>query len=286
VEKVIAEIEKNKESKDGRSRIWWIGTGTASSLPFHAAGEHSAGSTRNTFSHVISSYTPTIKTLGFARESFLKPVSMTPKLLLVAMRTTPGEEPLPGVSKEISALDNVLARRWSIQVEREPCSDTVLKGLYDCDVVHFACHGASDFRNPSNSHLILQKTESELPQHVQDLLTVRQISEVDLKHPRIAYLSACSTAENKVRHLADEVLHLASGFQVAGFGHVIASMWPAGDEVCVKIAESFYEIVAGTWDQQNFDESVAHALHVSVERIRDVYRKQPLAWAQFIHTGA
>jgi hypothetical protein len=46
VEKVVAEIEKNNESKDGKSRILWIGTGTASSLPCHAAGEHSAGSTK------------------------------------------------------------------------------------------------------------------------------------------------------------------------------------------------------------------------------------------------
>jgi CHAT domain-containing protein len=241
---------------------------------------------RKTFSHAISSYTQKIKTLGFAQECFVRSASMKPKLLLVAIRTTPGEEPFLEVSKEISALDNVFARRWYIQVELEPFSSNVLEGRYDCDVVHFACHGALDFRTPSNSHLILQKTESNLSQHVQDFLTVHQISEVNLKHPLIAYLSAWSTAENKVRHLADEVLHLASGFQVPGFGHVIASMWAAGDEFCVKIAESFYKIVAGTWDQQNFDESVARALHVSMESIQHVYCKKPLVLAQFVYTGA
>jgi hypothetical protein len=43
----------NSVSIDHCSRIWWIGTGLASSMPFHAAGDHSPGSTKNTFTHVI-----------------------------------------------------------------------------------------------------------------------------------------------------------------------------------------------------------------------------------------
>jgi hypothetical protein len=50
------------------SRIWWIGTGLASSMPFHAAGDHS-GSTENTFNHVVSSHYP-------SRLSLLLKVSM------------------------------------------------------------------------------------------------------------------------------------------------------------------------------------------------------------------
>jgi hypothetical protein len=49
------------------SRIWWIGTGLASSMPFHAAGDYSPGSTENTFNHVISSYAPSIKALSYSR---------------------------------------------------------------------------------------------------------------------------------------------------------------------------------------------------------------------------
>jgi CHAT domain-containing protein len=51
-----------------------------------------------------------------------------------------------------------------------------------------------------------------------------------------AYLSACSTAENRASRLQDEVVHLASGFQVAGFSHVIASMRSSNDKVCVEMA--------------------------------------------------
>lgn len=48
-----------------------------------------------------------------------------------------------------------------------------------------------------------------------DKLNVRQISDVHLEGARMAYLSACSTAENRARTLLDEVVHLASGFQMA-----------------------------------------------------------------------
>ena len=51
----------------GLPRIWWIGTGLASSMPFHAAGDHSPRSKENTFSRAISSYTPSIKALAYAR---------------------------------------------------------------------------------------------------------------------------------------------------------------------------------------------------------------------------
>ena len=49
-------------------------------------------------------------------------------------------------------------------------------------------------------------------------------------HAEIAYLSACSTAEGQAARLVDEVLHVVSGFQVAGFRHV----------VCAKVAKVFY----------------------------------------------
>ncbi|CUS11099.1 unnamed protein product, partial [Tuber aestivum] len=48
-------------------RIWWIGVGQLSVAPFHAAGDHTRGSTCNTLSRAISTYIPTIKALTYAR---------------------------------------------------------------------------------------------------------------------------------------------------------------------------------------------------------------------------
>ena len=53
-------------------RVWWIGTGAACSLPFHAAGQYINGlgnfqNSENTLNQVIPSYIPTIKALSYAR---------------------------------------------------------------------------------------------------------------------------------------------------------------------------------------------------------------------------
>ncbi|CUS09065.1 unnamed protein product [Tuber aestivum] len=59
------------DHKTNLKRIWWIGVGQLSMAPFHAAGDHSPGSTRNTISQAISSYIPTIKALSYARQKQL-----------------------------------------------------------------------------------------------------------------------------------------------------------------------------------------------------------------------
>jgi hypothetical protein len=51
----------------------------------------------------------------------------------------------------------------------------------------------------------------------------------------LAFLSACSTARPSGR-LADEAIHLASAFQLAGYRHVIGTLWPIGDWPAVEYA--------------------------------------------------
>jgi CHAT domain-containing protein len=77
-----------------------------------------------------------------------------------------------------------------------------------------------------------------------DKLTVSQISvETEGKDNRawLAFLSPCSTAEVTVPEFAEEGLHLTSAFQLAGFAHVVGSLWPVDDNICVDVAQKFYE---------------------------------------------
>jgi CHAT domain-containing protein len=92
------------------------------------------------------------------------------------------------------------------------------------------------------------------------MLTVHDISELNLKHARLAYLSACSTAENKAAQLVDEVIHAVSGFQVAGFSHVIGCLWPSIDRICAAVASSFYSHLFWRGHTLFQDEDVAAAL--------------------------
>jgi len=120
-----------------------------------------------------------------------------PKLRIIAMPTTPEKDDLEGVPEEIDQISAATSSTLSVTTLLQPSVAEVLQKLASFDVVHFACHGVSSHYNPLDRYLILQDegfSESEL---VQDLLTVREIAKIDLKRARMAYLSACSTAENR-----------------------------------------------------------------------------------------
>ena len=86
-----------------------------------------------------------------------------------------------------------------------PTRDNVLAHLAECPVAHFACHGADDPIDPSQSRLLLHDYR-EAP------LTVSALGSVHLEHARLAYLSACDTALSTNTLLIDEAIHLTSGF--------------------------------------------------------------------------
>jgi CHAT domain-containing protein len=143
-------------------------------------------------------------------------------VLTVAMPTTPGQTDLPGVVEEVSRITGLIKKDSVVQSSPGPTTEEVLGQLEHHDIVHFACHGLSNLFDPSESCLLLQRRQPSDAQPISDPLTVGQVAHLRLMMARIAFLSACSTAESKVEQLTDEVIHLASGFQVAGFAHLIS----------------------------------------------------------------
>ncbi|KAI5840135.1 CHAT domain-containing protein [Morchella snyderi] len=286
------------------SRIWWIGIGELSRAPFHAAGHHKKGSARYTMSKVISSYIPTVKSLMYARQRKLSITSMADtRLLLVTMPSTPGHPALSGVEGEVAALVKIVESEGGTKstgsgktkVLEQPCAKTVMEELPEFDVVHFACHGVSDSKDPSNSSLLLlNRSRTEEPDSI-DRLTVREISRVMSSKAQLAYLSACSTADNAAIELADETIHLASAFQLAGFNHVIGTLWQSKDVTCKAVAEDFYTRLYGSVGARGSEAAdgfkedhlkVSLALHEAAKKARATCYDRPLTWAPFIHTGA
>jgi tetratricopeptide (TPR) repeat protein len=277
-------------------RVWWIGCGLASSMPFHAAGVHAHGCLENAMSRVLSSYTPSVKALGHSRSQTKYAWSNEPlrdQMLITLMPTTPkgGNDrerfrPLKGVPREEENILQIVSSYVSTIVSTTPDATSVLSQLENCRMAHFACHGMSNPTDPSSSGLVLQRCALDgTPE--QDHLSVSRISHLRLKHVQIAYLSACSTAENKAVRLRDEVIHIVSGFQVAGFPHVVGSLWPAGDEECVQVASGFY---SSLFENKGVPElgvrRVAWALREAVMVVRAEDIDMPLNWAQFVHFGA
>lgn len=279
---VLEKLEYYKAVRSDRlPRIWWVGTGFASSLPFHAAGLDSVESTENTLSWAVSSYTPTIKILSRARAKALARAVEMMSVLVVTMPTTLGESDLPAVQAEWEAIQRSVQESHTIKSLVRPSKALVLENMKDFDIIHFACHGSSDLLDPSASFLALQGTSTAQSER----LTVKEILDASLSRGWLAYLSACSTAQNRVSKLMDEDLHLASSFHVAGFAHVVTSMWPSKDSICAQVADIFYHGFMSSDATDDRNRAVAEALHTAIKEIRSQNFRRPYLWAQYIHFG-
>ncbi|GKQ37457.1 CHAT domain-containing protein [Streptomyces sp. A012304] len=284
-------------------RVWWVPGGLLGLLPLHAAGYQAdpAGDPhrRTVMDRVVSSYTPTVRALRYARQR-TSAQDVPEQGLVVAMPTTPG---LPGhgrlnyVSAEAEVLRRHLPRTLMLS-EPDPASHAatlspdaptkpaVLRHLPTNPIVHFACHGASHPTDPSRSHLLLHDHDS-------DPFTVASLAPVRLDGAQLAYLSACRTAAIDTPDLLDEAIHLTSAFQLAGFPHVIGTLWEIDDQIAVTIADAFYTHLRNK-DGVIDTSGAAWALHQAVRGIRDgddlpgkLNRTQvPFLWAAHLHAGA
>ncbi len=263
-------------------RLWWCLPGVLSFLPLHAAGHHDTRADahpRTVIDRVISSYTPTIRALIHARriraadDPQRAPATDPGHIAVIAMPHTPDAADLDGAAAESTLLTSLFPQRTRTFTGPEATHDTVTAALAAARWAHFACHASADPTSPSASRLLLHD-------HLRQPLTAADIARLRLNHADLAFLSACSTAASKGERLADEAIHLASAFQLAGYRHVIGTLWPVGDRAAVSFATEVYQKLAGTGTDH-----AATVLHVATRQIRDVRPRTPSAWASHIHSG-
>ncbi|KAK4085584.1 uncharacterized protein Triagg1_574 [Trichoderma aggressivum f. europaeum] len=283
------------ESKqEAVKHIWWIGTGPLSKAPFHAAGKHPSKS-KNILSLVSSSYIATIKALWYARQ-VANPDEGKSRLRieLISMPDTPGHPSLPNVEEELRCIHDIADKKVDVEFLDRPAKGRVLQQLHQhCDegvlrVIHFACHGLSDPRNPLESHVLLlgdMGDSSNKPNEPRAAgLSVREVSSMKVQNAYLAYLGACHTANNSVMNLADEGLHVVSSFQLAGFRHAIGNMWKADDESCRLFSKEFYSrLLEGSGGAGE----VPEAFHYALKKVRkSVSPGDFIGWVPFVHFGA
>lgn len=67
--------------------------------------------------------------------------------------------------------------------------------------------------------------------------------------------------------LADKSVHLISAFQMADFAHVIGSLQPTGDGICLQVAEAFYSSLINVTSDADLNRAVAEALNSAVRQV-------------------
>ncbi|KAF5716215.1 TPR Domain containing protein [Fusarium mundagurra] len=303
-------------------RVWWITCGLAGRAPLHAAGDHSQGCLANTISRVKSSYISSFKAFHHAQ---VQQKGSPPKHMSTAtsrqvqrnmlLVTVPHSPPYPDLDtspeeKTIRSLFDITSRPDDSVVFthlHQPSPKEVLSELPNHAFVHFACHGESSNRDPSQSALILTETDPN-GHRIPARLTVASIEKVLAENPlgvargagTLAYLSACSTAEQKEGGLADEAIHLANSLQTLGFRNIIGTMWGANDRAAGEIARRFYERLMEAEETEQGEDGaptiagedksidVAEAFHRAITEYKaatSADEQERLLWCPFIHIG-
>ncbi|MFD8599506.1 CHAT domain-containing protein [Kitasatospora sp. NPDC059646] len=255
-------------------RLWWCPTGRLAFLPLHAAGKGQDVPGTWVMDRVVSSYTPTVRSLLRARRraSAAPAARRRPAPLVVSLARTPGGPPLPGAGPEAELVAELFPGGLRLDGEQARVAE-VRRELDRHSWVHFSCHGVSDPASPSNSGLILHDG---------------RLSAFDLSARRpvdaeLAFLSACSTSQGGV-HLPDEAVHLAPSFQLAGFTHVIGTLWTVSDRIARRLTEGFYAALREDADGgRPFDPALA--LHRPVRELREELLPAPHLWAAHVHIG-
>jgi CHAT domain-containing protein len=203
-----------------RPRLHWCPAGAFVFLPLHAAGIWTGPLSDQTGSsdYVVSSYTPTISALSRCRRNLIVKRLDEIRMLLKAAPLSPGMVVLDNVRSEVANVADTI-RDTSLTVLAHEAHDYatiegVTRLLPHADIVHLACHGVQDPRDPLQSGFCLQDGK----------LTVQRL--MDLKPPlaSLAFLSACETAKG-AENQPDQTVHLAAAMLFCGFRSVIGTMW-------------------------------------------------------------
>lgn len=246
-------------------RVWWCPAGVLSMLPLHAAGEDGAGEC--VIDRVISSYTVTLSALLLARA---RPGPGARLVLAVGGGEIRGAARLPGVAEELADLE----ARFPGKVTRLDGSranvGAVINELRQHSWIHLACHASQGFGDhPPSLHL------DDGP------LRIERLGWSSASDAELAFLSACSTAETTV-DMIDEAHHLAAALQVAGFRHVVGTLWGANDRTGVRVSREFYDRL-GQLSPGSAD-AAPEALHHAVRAVRED-GDSAFLWAPFVHYG-
>lgn len=258
--------------------IWWIPTGPFNHLPLHAAGYHRLDSFDAVIDRVISSYSPSIRALICERARPLPQAqTISSDALLVSMPSTEGVGYLGAVEKEVDVLKALWpSLGFSILTPPRTKKVEVLKLLQSCKCFHFVGHGEDDLMDSLQSRLLLEDWKTN-PLTASDILDNR----LQDNRPFLAYLSACLTGASKVDGLVDESIHLAGAFQLAGFRHVVGTLWEVLDSRSANAARVFYETLGS---QHMTDDAVALSLHTAVREMRKSYlMSQPNPESAVVH---
>ena len=236
-------------------------------LPLHAASWEENGERHYALEKIALAYAPSARALAQTRR--IAESTKAQELLAVDEPKPVNASPLPNSRAEVNAIAAFFEKPQILRHEKAE-RGAVLSALPEAQVAHFSCHGAVNWEDADKSGLLMAHDE---------MLTVQDLFQLNLKGARMATLSACETGVVGTK-LPDEVVALPSAFMRAGFAGVVASLWTVSDLSTAKLMKFFYNY----WREEGF--VPVQALREAQKRLRETEGfEHPFYWAAFYLTG-
>ena len=140
-------------------------------------------------------------------------------------------------------------------------------------VIHLACHGEFNARQPMESGLLLAKDDKN-----DGFLHAHEIFGMDLKNANLVILSACETALSKILG-GDDLVGLSRGFIYAGTPSLLATLWKVDDVSTAKLMEFFYK----NWKKGMSKPEALRQAQIALKAM-PLY-SHPFYWAPFVMIG-
>jgi CHAT domain-containing protein len=255
-------------------------------LPIHAAGIYNRGHVEDSCclsDYCIASYTPTLGALLGSQTSSSNVHRHDVKFLLAAAPEPFTSTVLPAAREEADTVSAIVPQSSVIFPTKDEASESgpvcvntagdVIQLLPETTILHLACHGIQNASKPLESGFIMHDK----------MMQVGDLIRLKLPNARLAFLSACETAQGDMER-PDEALHLAAAMLYAGFKSVVGTMWSMDDVDGPVVAATVYrELFASNGDVIDFD-IVPYALDTAVRKLR-AQGLEPSRWAPYIHIG-
>jgi tetratricopeptide (TPR) repeat protein len=171
---------------------------------------------------------------------------------------------LPAIGREVEAV-----RRWlpeaDVRVGRAATRAALRRTGGSARLVHLAAH--AEYRAESPLLSSIELADGRLTFY--DLFDLRLAAE-------LVVLSGCRTGRQRWLE-GDELFGLARGFQVAGAGDLVVSLWPVDDEATARFMDHLYARLAG-------GAGVRQAMQGAMVELIEAGRP-PHEWAAFLLSG-
>ncbi|PPS67856.1 hypothetical protein BV882_34880 [Streptomyces sp. 46] len=253
-------------------RLHWCPTGRLTLLPLHAALDPVTETCA--IDRVVSSYVPSLRMLRQARRRAAESARAGGEsITVVAMENTAGQRRLKATGRAAVGI----AASYGVQplVNETAVSDRVAVELGRNAWAVITAHTDVAADNPSDSGLLLHDAR----------LSVAEIRARRFGSGRTGCLLLTCFGGFAGHRFVNEVAHLGTAFQVAGFPHVLSSLMPARDHIAADIARRLFT-PSPTGARRHLEQiDPALALHDAVRGIRNLVPREPQLWATYVHFG-